>query len=301
MTSLTRRSTLTLGAACAGLAACAGAPRAEQAGEAGFDRGRFDLDVPFLDGVVRVWTYRPRTATPDSRIVMVMHGQSRNADDYRDGWVDLAESLDLIIVAPEFDRVSFPTSREYNLGWMFEEGGGPRSSEAWSFQVVGLAFDAAVRRFGSRRTTYSMFGHSAGGQFVHRYMMFMPAERVELAVSANAGWYTLPNFDQPFPWGLDRSAADEAGLAAYLQKPLVVLLGEEDTDTRHRSLNRDPEVMPQGPHRFARGRNFFALGQAQAERLGVPFGWTLQTVPGVAHSGSRMAPAAAARITRVPG
>lgn len=296
MSPLTRRSTLALLTLGGGVAACVGLPDAVEAAGNQTGRGRFDLAMPFLDTPMRVWTYRPSTATPDSRIVVVMHGQSRNADTYRDSWVGLADALDLIIVAPEFDQRCFPTSRAYNMGWMFGQDGKPRPREAWSFTVVDRAFDAAVQRFGSHRTTFAMFGHSAGAQFVHRYMMFMPADRVERAVSANAGWYTLPVADQAFPWGLRGAGASQADLTAYLQKPLIILLGEADTDENQSSLNRDPEVMPQGPHRFARGHNFFETGKAQAERLGVPFGWTLHTVPGVAHSGSRMAPAAAALL-----
>ena len=38
-----------------------------------------------------------------------------------------------------------------------------------------------------------MFGHSAGGQFVHRFVQFKPNSRVNYAISANAGWYTVPD------------------------------------------------------------------------------------------------------------
>lgn len=300
MSSLSRRETVAMLAIGGGVAACAGVPAPAAGAGAASGRGRFDLVAPFLDTPMRVWTYRPATATADSRIVMVMHGQSRNADDYRDAWVDLAEAMDLIIVAPEFDREHFPGSRAYNLGWMFGEDGKPRPRADWSFSVVDLAFDAAVARFGSRRTTYAMFGHSAGAQFVHRFMLFMPGDRVEAAVSANAGWYTLPTADQPFPWGLAGAGVGQADIKAWLGKPLVVLLGEDDTNPNQDSLNRDPEVMPQGPHRLARGYNFFETGRREAGRLGAPFAWRLQTVPDVAHSGSRMAPAAAALLTATP-
>jgi len=49
----------------------------------------------------------------------------------------------------------------------------------------------------------------------------------------------------------------------------------------------------QGVNRLERGRNFFAAAQALAVAEGVPFGWRLLTVPGVAHVNARMAVAAA--------
>ena len=50
--------------------------------------------------------------------------------------------------------------------------------------------------------SYNMFGHSAGAQFVHRFIQFKPLSRVDKAVSANAGWYTLPDTTIDFPYGL---------------------------------------------------------------------------------------------------
>jgi hypothetical protein len=74
-----------------------------------------------------------------------------------------------------------------------------------------------------------------------------------------------------------------------LQRPLVVLLGTEDTDPNHVNLRRTPEAMAQGPHRFARGHFFYEAGRKQAAVLGVPLGWKLATAPGVAHHDAGMA------------
>lgn len=81
-----------------------------------------------------------------------------------------------------------------------------------------------------------------------------------------------------------------------LSRPLVVLLGSEDTDPEDSSLPRRPGAMAQGPHRVARGDRFFRTAEAEAERLGISLGWQKRGVPGVGHDNKRMAPAAAALI-----
>jgi alpha-beta hydrolase superfamily lysophospholipase len=81
-------------------------------------------------------------------------------------------------------------------------------------------------------------------------------------------------------------------LAAALQLPVTVLLGEADTDPEHASLNRSPEALAQGPHRYARGLNFFETASKAAGWSSVPFGWQLATVPGADHDNRKMAPAA---------
>jgi hypothetical protein len=45
-----------------------------------------------------------------------------------------------------------------------------------------------------------MFGHSAGAQFVTRFVTFMPQHR-PIAVAANAGWYTTLDDLVEFPTG----------------------------------------------------------------------------------------------------
>ena len=45
-----------------------------------------------------------------------------------------------------------------------------------------------------------MFGHSAGAQFTHRYMLLSKDKRISNAVVANAGWYTFIN-NAKFPYG----------------------------------------------------------------------------------------------------
>lgn len=57
--------------------------------------------------------------------------------------------------------------------------------------------------------------------------------RVKAAVAANAGWYTMPSKDEKFPYGFGGcDDFNEEDLVKFLNAPLVLLLGEADTDPK---------------------------------------------------------------------
>jgi len=241
---------------------------------------------------VRVFATRPVHLAADRPVVFVMHGVNRNADEYRDQWHDLANEHDFLLVVPEFSKRKFPGSSSYNLGNVFDNNGKPVNEAEWSYSAIEPIFDEVRRRFGMTTQRYSIYGHSAGAQFVHRFLFHVPDARVNQIVSANAGWYMMPDYEQDFPYGLRRSAVTREKLRAALQLPVTILLGEGDTDPEHPSLRGTPEAMAQGEHRFARGHFFFEAARAYSEQLGVPFNWQLVTVPGADHDNRLMAPAA---------
>ncbi len=240
-----------------------------------------------------VYYQLPDRVEPDTPVVFVMHGVNRDADRYRDEWAGLALRHGFIAVVPQFGQADFPGSRGYNTGFFSEEDGTPRPRSLWSFAAIEPLFDDVRQRFGTRVARYSIYGHSAGAQFVHRFVLFMPEARIDQAVSANAGWYTMPDMQTGFPYGLGDAPVDQGTLSAALGKQVTVLLGTADTDRSDPDLRKTPEADAQGPHRFARGQQFFANAKQTAATLQTPFGWRVQTVPGVGHSNGEMAKAAA--------
>lgn len=237
----------------------------------------------------RVFFHRPAQWRPEGRVVMVMHGVDRDADRYRDEWAPLAEAHGFLLLCPEFSRTKFPKTAWYNLGGMQVTSDPLR----WAFSVPDRVFADARARFGGKADRFSLYGHSAGSQFVHRFLLLAPSPKVDQAIAANAGWYTLPVFDQSFPFGLRNTSVNEAQVEAFLRRPLVLQLGESDTNPEHRTLERSAEADRQGIHRYARGLNFLAVGKREAERRGIELAWRLVTVPGVGHSNRRMATSAA--------
>jgi poly(3-hydroxybutyrate) depolymerase len=242
---------------------------------------------------LKVWYHRPETVAANTPVLFVMHGVKRDADRYRDQWSALARERGFILVVPEFDPQHFPGARSYNLGNVFDESGQPVPREQWSFAALEPLFDTVRKTTGTQVATYDLYGHSAGAQFVHRYLMYVPEARVGRAIAANAGWYTMPVRDVAFPYGLAGSGVDDASLRGALQRPLTILLGTADNDPQHESLRRTPEAQAQGPHRLARGEAFVAAGRRAAAERGIASGWTLQRVDGVVHDNAGMAGPAA--------
>ena len=99
-----------------------------------------------------------------------------------------------------------------------------------------------------------------------------------------------------YPYGLGGTEVDDAQLKHCFTKRFVLLLGSKDTDTGDKNLRKTPEANAQGPHRFARGKEYTRQSRTLAKQMDVKLKWRIQTVRNVGHSNSKMAPAAAKMI-----
>ena len=234
---------------------------------------------------IRVHYYCP---SQPSRVVFGLHGMDRRAAEFRDSLVEAARRWRQLIVVPEFDQPNFPGVESYNYGNLLSQDGRlvPRSS--WTFSLLDRIADCLSTEFNQNSSRYSLFGNSAGSQFVLRYLALKPASRVVSAVASNAGLYMLPDLGFEYPAGMGGVGLSETDLHRYLAHRLVILLGEEDTDENAADLPSGPLADAQGPHRLSRGRWYFLSRgrwyfshcQRLAHNLGVPFGCRIETVPG---------------------
>jgi pimeloyl-ACP methyl ester carboxylesterase len=223
-----------------------------------------------------------------------MHGGGRNSDDYRDAWIELADQYHVLILAPEFSDKAFPNARGYNLGGMESFLGFDRAPEHWAFSVIDPMVQAVMDGIGSTRDVYDLFGHSAGGQFVHRLVLFCPDAAIDRAVAANSGWYTLPTRNERFPYGLRSAPGPEVRLELSMGKELIVMLGELDNSASAGGhLRTTPEAMRQGSGRRQRGEYFLETAKQEASERGHDLSWRMTVVPDVGHNYRRMAIAAA--------
>lgn len=245
--------------------------------------------APLSDKPVKVFMYRPQGSLHTMPVLFVMHGTHRNADEYRDNWIDLSEEYDLLIVAPEFSEEHYPGSSGYNLGGMFDSSGDAVDERYWAYSIIEPIFDRVVKMAQSQQSSYSIFGHSAGAQFTHRFFLFKDNLRTNHVVSANAGWYAMPDFEIEFPYGLKNTAADANSLGSRLKNRLLIQLGQQDNDPNHEYLRTTAEANAQGAHRLERGQNFYNKARAMAQSLGVTSGWSIRIVPDVGHDNAKMA------------
>ena len=264
--------------------------------------GRSDFDFSSWSGPkINVRLYVPEELTDSTPVVIVMHGASRDVDRYFDDWSAQAKLHGFVVVVPEFTVEDFKGSARYNLGHVFDaETGLRRAEESWTFSVIEPLFDHVVALLNGNQKRYTLYGHSAGSQFVHRFLYYKPEARVERVIAANAGWYTLPVYGVEYPYGLDQSGVKEEVLARVFAKDVILLLGDADIDPNDENLRKTVEAKRQGRNRYERGIMMYGVAEAQAKKLGVEFNWTLLKVPGAGHSDAQMAPAAADAVTAQP-
>jgi poly(3-hydroxybutyrate) depolymerase len=248
---------------------------------------------PFPNRPITVWFSRPEGSLADAPVLIVIPGSGRNAEGYRDDWLAHAATRGAILLVPELPDDEYSVAL-YNLANLVDGSGDPVASRRWTFTIVEALFDQARQEFATRAEGYYLYGHSAGAQFVHRFMLYMSSARVIRAVAANAGWYTVADPDIDFPYGLDNgpSLDEKQALAA----PLTVLLGGEDDDPDADNLRNTAAADRQGATRLERGQHFFDAGRRLAKDLDAPFGWGLAIVPNASHSNAEMAPAAATAL-----
>lgn len=267
-------------------------PRTDQAIPLGTGEMTIEAGTAAHSASMQVFYATPDHITPDTQIVFVMHGARRDASHYRDIWTPYAQQYGFIAIAPKFSSEQFPGFWRYQMGNVFNAAGEREPPDTTAYAAIEKIFDAVRRKFRLNANTYDIFGHSAGGQFVHRMVLFWPQAHIRLAIAANAGTYTVPDTSVPLPFGIGNAGLDRATLAHAFGTRLVVMAGSRDTNPNHRLLNRSAGAMKEGPNRLARAKYFFDTARRAAQQAGVPFRWTFQIVEGVGHNAAGMSAAA---------
>jgi poly(3-hydroxybutyrate) depolymerase len=234
----------------------------------------------------------PPTVSRRTRVAVVMHGRLRNAADYVGAWTEWASETDHLVLAPCFDHANWPGWRAYNLGNVLARARGRRFNppeQSWSFTLVEALHARVCRRFDLDDPSLTLWGHSAGAQFVHRFLLFKPRARVRAAIAAGCGWFTEPDLDVRFPYGLRHPALrfTRADLHRFTRGPLTIMRGTRDTE-RDLDLRSTDGAEAQGSNRYERA----AHALAAARRADPGTNWRLVDVPGVSHDWAAMAAAA---------
>jgi len=252
----------------------------------------FDSYAPLANKPLRVFYHYPEQVNNSTPILMVFHGGSRNARTNRDALIAKANQKGLIIIAPEFSAADFSLGDEYILGNVFVDGDNPSAAtlnaeSEWTFSYVEPLFDEVKNRTANQNSAYYAFGFSAGAQFLHRFLLFKPNARVSKAVSAAAGWYTMPDFQVDFPYGVGEAPINQSDLDAFYAKSFWVIVGQNDNDPN--TPRRNATVDVQGTNRWDRARYFVDESRNLAAATSSAFNWRYRSIPNMGHEFDELA------------
>jgi hypothetical protein len=289
-------------------------------------------DLIRLEGGGLLPYYRSLPLVPSGavrRVVLVVHGNRRNADEYFEYAIEAARTegvLDsTLIIGPHFqtaDDQPGPGEHYWSSGgWKTGDRSRDRarvSSFAVMNQLLGAVCPAGRGPFPSLRSVV-LVGHSAGAQFVNRYAAGgagCPDPAVEVRyVVMNPSSYLYVDGRRPmddagrfleprtscagyddYKYGLGdlnrymRSVGRTELRRRLFTRRTTYLAGSEDTQLDS-SLDGSCAARLQGENRLARFRSYGAYARLFAEWRGSTF----IVVPGVGHSGRRMLVSEAAR------
>ncbi|MGB5324594.1 MAG: hypothetical protein WBN40_04110 [Pseudomonadales bacterium] len=236
----------------------------------------------------------------DTPVLFVMTGRKRNAADYRDQWQALAEKYGFIVLAPEFTWSQYPDEVSYDMGNVFSfrdrlSVPDPKviklnPEKKWALSAIEPIFDVVSRSLALTADAYSMYGHSSGAGFVHRYLYYKPDARVAHAVAANGAWYLLPISEFNYPYGLKGSKINKRMLNIAFRRDLTIMFGQDDLGPRKQFHANTKEANAQGPHVVSRAMNYLLISLLAAKQLDMTNNWKIRSVPNVGHSNTKIAP-----------
>lgn len=234
----------------------------------------------FQSLTIKTYYHLPVNVTNETPIVFVFHGAGRNAKDYRDAMIAKANQFSFVVIAPEYDITNFPGGDGYNLGNVFLDGDNPtintlNPEEEWAFSTIEPLFDFIKQSLNNSTSKYHVFGHSAGGQFAHRFIMFKPNARFDKVVTSGSGWYTVPDLDINFPYGFKKSPLEERSLEDLFERKLIIQVGALDNDPNTPGLRHNEFADAQGLNRLERANYFFKTSQHLAKLSNLEFNWKL--------------------------
>ncbi len=218
--------------------------------------------------------YVPKGIAPAGRrpLLVVVHGDRRTAERYRDALADFGESHGCVVLAPLFP-VGVP-GPDSVFGYKRLRQGDVR------FDLVLLRMvEEVAARWPVEVERFYLHGFSGGGQFAFGFACLHPDRLAGLSVGAPGD---LTRLDAALPWPAGiADLAERFGVTPRLDRlrsvPVHLTVGAHDTR---------PRGNPSRPTRLALART------AHEHLLERGMTATLEVVPEIAHNGFAMLPAA---------
>lgn len=199
-------------------------------------------------------------ARPGQRVVVAVHGISRNAAEIAMRFAAHPAFGRTTIIAPLFTRRTFGAYQQLQTCRADQT-----PADAGLIRLLDLL--AAERGLATER--FGLFGFSGGAQMAHRFAMLHPYRIARLCV-ASAGWYCLPRADLAYPYGIGDGAGGALVGPGFLEIPTTVIVGNRDTRPDPRLRQDLPIIEHQGRNRLRRARCYARAVKAYAESTGHP-------------------------------
>jgi pimeloyl-ACP methyl ester carboxylesterase len=239
---------------------------------------------------VEIFYITPKKIDKDTQLLFIIHGNSRNAEDYISAWIPYISNKNIIVVAPQFNKNSFRYF--FLLESATSSGKINNNPDNYINNSLSSFFNFFQSKFSLSTNKYKMFGHSAGAQFTHRYMLLSNDRRISNAVIANAGWYTFLN-ENNFPYGIKNSPIDISSdhIKWFMSNKTSLLIGNNDINLK--SVNSSKGAQRQGITRVDRAESYFNSLINISDNNNIPFRWSYKVVDKADHDYLKMTPVAA--------
>lgn len=270
------------------------------------------------------------------QLVIYIHGARRNGLDYYE-WGEKAvkaadKTNETLLIAPQFTSEKdlqdhnhdashvFWTNNNWRIGDESVSSKKRMMEDSFSSFTLVDSIIASVcnKKLFPKLKKVIIIGHSAGGQFVSRYVGITPMpnvlkkynfsfivmnpssylyldDRRPLMVDAALSFKRpdttgCPNFNV-YPRGMENlnpyasQINKETIKRQFLTREVVYLLGEKDVNMNDSSLDKSCEGNLQGRFRLERGQFFYTYLQLLADKKKIH---KMEVVPNVAHDGDKM-------------
>jgi predicted esterase len=159
-------------------------------------------------------------------LAVIVHGSMRNAQQYRDAFIDFAEQTDTIILAPLFPGgITEP--------WESDSYKFVRVNDVRFDQILLAMVDEISERYRVHSDRFLLHGFSGGGQYVHRFFYLHPDRLLGASIGA-PGNITDLNPSKPWPVGVgdyQEKFGVSLPLAQMRRVPVLMVVGGEDLET----------------------------------------------------------------------
>ena len=241
---------------------------------------------PAIDIIV----YFPPESNFNTPLLIVVPGASRDAQRFHASWLDLAKKKHFAVLTIGAKKDFFPDEYSYNAGGVLTEKGYSVHEDKWLFSAIVPIFEDFKVRYGSKIKKFYLFGHSAGGGFVHRDLLLKPEAPVVRAVSANPAFVTLPSRKEIYPFGLKNAPVRNYHIQSWFNHNMAIVLGANDLGPRTKPLSNSSMAKSQGANCLERGKLLFKSAESSAKQSKLEFQWELIIVPDVGHDNYNIAP-----------